>query len=509
MGKNKQLLINIIASFITFVINISIGFLFTPYVVGKVGSEAYGFVSLANSMVNYATIITIALNSVAGRFITIKVHQGKKLEANQYFTSVFLSNVILSAIITIIGIPFVWKIEYIINIPSELIITVKLLFIFIIGNFIISVLSTVFSVATFITNKLYLSSIVNCISSLLRIILLFSLFGLVSPNIAFIGLVSCICSIVPLLGNIIFTKRLVPSLKLKTNYFSPKLILQLLSSGIWNTITKISQILSDGLDLLISNLLVSTLAMGQLSIAKTIPTLMSTLISTVVSVFSPQLTMYYAKNDIESLVKELKLTMKMTSFFSNIPFCFLVIFGDLFFALWMPSQNIAILHKLAILSIQAVVVSGAITGLNNVFLVTNRLKVNSLFWICVSFFDVAAVFVLLKTTHLGVYAVAGVSTSVGIIANLTFVPIYACRCLNIKWYTFYPQIFRYTGTTFFMLGIFYILKQIINFPNTWFGFFIIGVISVIAGVVINFAILLNSFERKYLFNKIKEKVVRR
>lgn len=509
MGKNKQLLFNMIASFITFGINLIIGFLFTPYVVSKAGSEAYGFVNLANSMVNYATIITIALNSVAGRFITIKVHQGKKLEANQYFTSVFLSNVILSAIIIVIGIPFVWKMEYIINISPELIITVKLLFLFIIANFIISIISTVFSVATFITNKLYLSSIVNCIASLLRIILLFSLFGLVSPNIAFIGLVSCICSIVVLFANLIFTKSLVPSLKLKTYYFSLKLVLQLLSSGIWNTITRIAQILSDGLDLLISNIWVNTLAMGQLSIAKTIPTLMTSLISTVISVFSPQLTIYYAENDMKGLVKELKLSMKMSSFFSNIPFCFLVVFGDLFFALWMPSQNITIIHKLAILSIQAVVVSGAITGLNNVFTVTNNLKVNSLFWICVSLLDVTAVFILLNTTNLGVYAVAGVSTSVGIIANLTFVPIYACKCLNIKWYTFYPQIFRYTGTTFFMLAIFYLIRQIIHFPNTWFYFFIIGIISAVVGGVINFVILLNHFERNYLFSKIKEKVVRR
>lgn len=509
MGKNKQLIVNMIASFITFGINLGIGFFFTPYVVSKVGSQAYGFVNLANNMVNYATIITIALNSVAGRFITIKFHQGKKLEANQYFTSVFLSNVILSAIIILIGIPLVYKIELIINIPSNLVVTVKLLFLFIIANFIISIISTVFTVATFITNKLYLDNIVNCIASLLRIILLFGLFGFVSPNIAFIGLVSCICSILALCIDIIFTKRLVPSLKLKTYYFSFKLILQLLSSGIWNAITRIAQILSDGLDLLISNLWVSTLAMGQLSIAKTIPSLMSSLLSTVVLVFSPQLTVYYAENDIKGLVKELKLSMKMSSFFANIPFCFFVVFGDLFFALWMPSENIVVLHKLAILSIQAVVVSGAITGLNNVFIVTNNLKVNSLFWIFISFFDVAIVFLLLNTTNLGVYAVAGVSTFVGIFANLIFVPLYACKCLNIKWYTFYPQIFRYTGTTFFMLVIFYLLKQIIHFHNTWFYLVVIGIIGVIVGAVINFVILLNHFERGYLFIKIKEKIVRR
>lgn len=508
MGKNKQLLVNMITSFITFGINLSIGFFLTPYVVKMVGSEAYGFVSLANNMINYATIITIALNSVAGRFITIKVHQGKTLEANQYFTSTFISNIIFSVVIILIGIPLVYKIEYIVNIPTALIINVKFLFVFVITDFIISILSTVFSVATFITNRLYLSSALNCIASLLKIVLLFVLFGFVSNNIAFIGLVSCICSIVSLFTNVIFTKRLVPSLKLKTYYFNFKSILQLLSSGIWNTVTKLSQILSDGLDLLVSNLWVSTLAMGQLSIAKTVPSLMASLIVTVISLFSPQLTLYYAENDIESLVKELKLSMKMSSFFCNIPFSFFVVFGNLFFALWVPSQDTATLYKLAILSIQGVMVSGAVSVLNNIFLVTNHLKANSLFWICVGVIDISAVAILLNTTNLGVYVVAGVSTSVAIIANLTFIPIYACKCLKIKWCTFYPQIFQYIATTVFMLVIFYLLKQIIHFPNTWFYLIIIGIITVIAGVAINFIMLLNSFERKYLFSKVKEKIVR-
>ncbi|MBV4417260.1 lipopolysaccharide biosynthesis protein [Clostridium tyrobutyricum] len=509
MGKNKQLIVNMIASFITFGINLGIGFFLTPYIVKTVGSEAYGFVSLANNMINYATVVTIALNSVAGRFITIKVHQGKNLEANRYFTSTFISNIIFSIIIIIIGIPFVWKMEYIINVPTQLILNVKLLFIFVITNFVISILSTVLSVATFITNKLYLSNIVNCIASLLKIALLFGLFGFISPNIAFIGLASCIYSIVILFFNIIFTKKLVPNLKLKTYYFSLKSIFELLSSGIWNTVTKLSQILSDGLDLLISNLWVSTLAMGQLSIAKTVPSLMASLLITIVSVFSPQLTIYYAKNDIKGLVKELKLSMKMSSFFSNIPFSFFVIFGNLFFDLWVPSQDTNILYKLSILSIQGVMVSGAVTVLNNIFLVTNNLKLNSLFWACIGIVDISIVSILLHITNLGVYAVAGVSTSVAIIANLIFVPLYACKCLNIKWNTFYPQIFQYMGTTTFMLAIFYLLKRVIHFPNTWIYLIIIGIISLIFGILINFIMLLNSFERKYLFNKVKEKIVRR
>lgn len=77
------------------------------------------------------------------------------------------------------------------------------------------------------------------------------------------------------------------------------------------------------------------------------------------------------------------------------------------------------------------------TSLNNVFLITNRLKVNSIFWLIISFTNVLLVFIYLNTTSLGIYAVAGVSKVTGILGNLIFVPLYACKCLKIKWNTFY------------------------------------------------------------------------
>ena len=53
MKKNKQLLVNMIASLATLAINLIIGFCFTPIVVNKAGGEAYGFVSLSNSMMKW------------------------------------------------------------------------------------------------------------------------------------------------------------------------------------------------------------------------------------------------------------------------------------------------------------------------------------------------------------------------------------------------------------------------------------------------------------------------
>ena len=140
--------------------------------------------------------------------------------------------------------------------------------------------------------------------------------------------------------------------------------------------------------------------------------------------------MYYAKDDTEAVVKELKLSMKFSSFFVNIIFCVLVVFGKYFVQLWVPNQDVNLIYSLLVVIMMSLMVSGVTTSLNNVFLITNRLKVNSIFWLIISFTNVLLVFIYLNTTSLGIYAVAGVSKVTGILGNLIFVPLYACKCLK-------------------------------------------------------------------------------
>ena len=83
------------------------------------------------------------------------------------------------------------------------------------------------------------------------------------------------------------------------------------------------------LDLVITNIWISAYRDGELSIAQQIPTYISTLTNTLINLFSPNLTMYYAKDDTEAVVKELKLSMKFSSFFVNIIFVFLLFSGNI------------------------------------------------------------------------------------------------------------------------------------------------------------------------------------
>lgn len=505
-SENKQLLINSIATLFAMVFNYGVNFVLTPYLVGTVGSEAFGFVSLTTNMVNYASIVTVALSSVSGRFISISIHRNEKKDANEYFNSVLWSNVILALGVIIIFAPIIINVTKFLNVPQHLVPQVQALFCFVVLNFVITIISNVFTVATFVTNTLYLSSLANCMGGMLRILLLVIFFSVFPSSIVFVGITSCICSAFYAGYNAYLTKKLNTGLEISVKQFSFKKTQILIGAGIWSSISKLAHVLSDGLDLLICNIALSANAMGQLSIAYTIPTIMAQVVGNVAGIFCPQQTYYYAKGDIDGVVKQIKLNTKMTGFFVSIIFAGFFAVGKNFFELWTPTEDSDLLYALAMISIISVLVTGATTSLNNVFLLTNNLKTNSIVMSLTSLCSVAIVFILISTTNLGVFAIAGVSKIINLIINLTYIPMFACACLKISKKTFYPIIGRYTLCTIVLCFIFKICLTILPAVDSWLNLVFVAFICGIIGCIFNFILWLDKNDREFFVNVIKSKI---
>ena len=61
--KNKALIKTLLTSGIAVVLSYLINFFLTPFITDTAGTEAYGFVTLAKTAVNYISIITVAFTA--------------------------------------------------------------------------------------------------------------------------------------------------------------------------------------------------------------------------------------------------------------------------------------------------------------------------------------------------------------------------------------------------------------------------------------------------------------
>jgi O-antigen/teichoic acid export membrane protein len=191
----------------------------------------------------------------------------------------------------------------------------------------------------------------------------------------------------------------------------------------------------------------------------------------------------------------------------NLPIIILIVCGELFFSLWQPTQDATQLQILSILTCGTLIISGGINCIYNIFTVVNKLKLNAFAVILTGVFNTFLVFLLLKTTNLGIYAVAGVSTCLSIIRNLVFTAPYGARCLNQKWYIFYPSIARPVIFVLISTFICFIFKMFLPFSD-WGGLFLLAVISCVVSVILGYFVILNKNDRKVILSKVRRKDVK-
>lgn len=474
--KKKQMYLTLVAQMLSFLISFVISFFVGPIIVRSVGKETYGFLGVANSFTSYVAIVTVALNTLAGRFVSIHYCQKKYKEANEYYSSVFFSNMIVVLVLFIPMLLLVSNIDRFLDIPYESIGSVKATFLFVFLGFFVNMNTSIFSVATFVTNKIYLSSIRTIEANLLRLVILVLTFTLLEPSIEYVALAMLAYYLFVAFSNYRYTKILLPELKIKKSSFNVRKVWEIIISGCWNSITALSNVLLEGLDLLISNLFLGASAMGTVSIVKTVPNMIYQCMGYVMSGFTPQLTISYAKDDIPGMVSHLNYACKVVALLMALPVAFLVSFGRYFFSLWMPTENATSLWILSLLSMGELLFAGSISIMHNIFTVTNRLKVLALTTLATGILNSLIVFTLLKMTNLGIYAVVSVS-SILAVAKILFINIpYSAKCINVNPLKFY----RIAGRSFMFVVISSIIGSFIAHignPANW------GVLIICAGAM--------------------------
>ena len=506
MNKKKQLFINLISNIISFTLQLGISLILTPILTEKVGDAAYGFIGLSNNFIGYANIFTVIINSMASRFITYEIVKGNEEKANKYFSSVFFIDIIMSIAIVILSIIIIINLNVLLNIPEELVIDVRLTFSFAFLNLILSILSTIFMISTYVKNRLDLEAIRNIIGNVIKALFLIIVFSFLTPKIYYITVGGVIFTLFVLIANIRITKKIAPELKIRKDLFDMNCIKQLAKSGIWNSINNLSKVLLTGLDLLIANLFVGADAMGLLSIAKTIPTTIESLLGTIANIFSPQFIILYSKNKIRDLVKEVNFSMKIIAFLMIVPVAGFIIFGHEFFKLWLSFKTEEQILEIQILSILSLIPYAVSVNNFTLFILdttTNKLKRPVCATIIMSILSIITTVILLKTTNLGVYAIAGVSSIYWILKVIFFNTTNAAKNLRINRKTFFIQFFKNMFCFIIVTLLFVTIKGRLQL-DTWKTFIFSITATGIIGYILSFVLIFSKEEKKNILNIFKK-----
>ncbi|MEH6305814.1 hypothetical protein RYH73_09175 [Olivibacter sp. CPCC 100613] len=426
----RRMFINLISNLLSVLSGLCISFFLTPYIVGTLGKEAYAFYPLSTNFLSYTGILTAALNSMSGRYITISLEQQNISEVNVYFNSVLFGNLFFALLFFLLSILFCVFITSILDIPGVMLADVRLLFACVFMGLVISLSSSAFSVAAFALNRFDILAFNNIMMNIIKLALTITLFYFFKPQIYYLGAVTLVTSIYFFAVSYKNTKKLLPQIRISTEFFSWSALSLLMGAGIWNSILSLSNVINSQLDLLLANKFFDTSAMGLLSLTKFVPTSTQLLLSVVVPIFLPDMLKAYANEDMEKLKLHLDFSFKAVFFVVLIPLAVFFVYGEEFFKLWLPGEDHYALYLISLITLGPIIVHATIETVYHVFVITNKLKPASIWGIFVALVNVGLILVFCRYSTLGIYSIPLAALVTGAASHLVFTPLYASHCLQ-------------------------------------------------------------------------------
>ena len=198
----------------------------------------------------------------------------------------------------------------------------------------------------------------------------------------------------------------------------------------------------------------------------------------------------------------------MSGMLSNIAFAGFAALGMVYYQLWIPNQDIVLIYGLTLVTVSASIVTGPMTPLYYIYTLTVKKKFPCIITILGGIFNVTGMFILIRYTSMGIYAVVWTTTVVMLVINFVTNPLYMSYVLKLPWGTFYPSLFRNLGSCIMIVVVFRLLSKIYT-PYTWYGLILCALLYSLIGALLHFAVVCNNEEKKKIYRLLQKKLLKK
>ncbi len=502
---SKQLPKNLIANTSYFTLNILIGLLLVPFFIQNLGVASYGIILLATSMTSYVNLVTQSLNSSVSRYLTIDLQKQDYKKANITFNTSLFGTLG----ITILTIPIIVIVSYYSPIFFDIPISQKqdafMLFLGVMGSFLVRTWGSNFGVSLFAFNRLDLQNIVNTVNVILQLILIFIFFSVYSPRLSYIGYSYLIAATATLFLTILFSKKVNPYLKVNVRDFRFSQVKDLSVTGGWIIIDQIGSLLLFQMDIIVVNKLFGVAAGGEYSIVLMWNTLIRSAAGMLAGVLTPIILTYYAKKKFEEIVDISKSAVKIMGLVMALPIGLICGFSPLVLSLWVGS-DFAKLSPLMWLLLSHLAINMSVLPLFPINVSYNKLRIPATVTILLGIINLLLSLVLPSVTGWGYYGVAVAGAIVLTARHFFFVPMYATKVLGASKNPFRTSMVQVILSTIIVSGTSGIVYCFLNISSATSLIVCCGIISLIYLPMIWFRFM-NQPERRIIESFIPTKIM--
>ena len=345
MRKESKFNVTIFSNLLSILVSIFISFVITKYFVEYIGKEAYSYYPIANNFSTYFSLFFVAINISSSRYIVIKYLNNEIKEAQSYYTTIFVSCVILSLFVFSLEMLFYFNLSGILNIPNNLLRDVKTLFLLIFLSSICHGIVASFNAIYYVKNRMDLYGISVIAENIVKGILMLVLYISKSIGLISLGYIILISTIIRYLFSINFSSKYMKEIKFDLNTFSIIKLKSILKTGIWAIVSNSGNIIILNSELILSNALIGIESSSELSLIQPLMTLCLLLGNTITVMLEPLMIESIATNKYDE-IKKIRISLMCLLY---IPIVLVITLNKHLYAIWLPKENNVVLYNLTFL----------------------------------------------------------------------------------------------------------------------------------------------------------------
>lgn len=445
---------NAIARFGAYGCSILINLFTIPFLISKLGVEAYGVIGIIASLINIMSIATSALTSTVGRNMTFRVERREFEEANKEIsTAVFATiRIFLFAALPLCILAF--YIEYLIKIPAALVSSAHFLFLITAVSFAISTLSGPIGASMFVRNRLDIFSGIALLRSIFFLALLVFLFNSWPATFITYGIAVLASSILVFVLTLRYHYVLLPGISISARWYDKKNLHEIVALGGWMTVIQIGMLLYMQSDLLVANRVLGVLAAGQLAAISVIPIQLRSLSALIIGLFAPNQTALAAQGDYTKFNTYLLRTVRIMTLSMAV---FVGIFcgsAQQILSLWL-GESFGSFALLAIVFTAHLVINLGVLPLGGALLALGNLKSLAISTLILGVVNVLMCIFLAGTLQMGLMGIAIADLVTITLRNLIYTPWLTARICGLNYWSLMREIALGVAATLVISGISY------------------------------------------------------
>jgi O-antigen/teichoic acid export membrane protein len=448
-----QYLKNIITNGFVFVVNTVVSFWFTPYLKNNLGIEVYGLIPLATSVTGYLGIITQSINSSVARYLTIELRSHNDEEANRIFNTAFFGILFVLTLAVPLGAALIFLSPRIFDIPLNQERGVQVLFLGTVLAFMITAITSNFSIASYARNRFDLINLVSLSSRLAQVAIVAGLFALTNPSLYIVAGGIAAAAAIGLAGDYYFWRKLLPQLRFNYKLFTKSLLRQLMGTSTWLLINRMGALLFLNIEMIVANKTLTLEMAGMYAALITVPANLRGMGTIIGGVWGPTFLSKYSRNDFMGIDRTAKLSMKLIGLAMALPVGFLIGAAQPFLTAWLGPEFEAVTWVMIVM-IAHLSLNLAVTPLFGVQVSINKVKAPAQATLLMGVINVLLLVVFSRLWGpLGIALGGGVMLSA---KNLFFTPIYTARALGLPWWNYFPTLLPNVLVMLLTAGITYL-----------------------------------------------------